>query len=130
ISQTCNRAAVMQKLPYFVPAFSHYLEPLMRDGSQFAACSFIHESMAGSRSTAPLNRSSSVLIVAPHGSRLRLERAAAPAAKSAARESTSAPASAESGSCGTRARRRHKHLVHVAGHAVHGTGEENGIEPA
>src|SRR6266851_5200025 len=28
-------------------------------------CSFIHASMAGSRSTAPLNRSSSVLIVAP-----------------------------------------------------------------
>src|ERR1700730_9393048 len=27
--------------------------------------SFIHESMAGSRSTAPLNRSNSVLIVAP-----------------------------------------------------------------
>src|SRR5277367_5935497 len=30
-----------------------------------AACSFIHASMAGSRSTAPLNRSNSVLIVAP-----------------------------------------------------------------
>src|SRR5882762_10329077 len=29
------------------------------------ACSFIHASMAGSRSTAPLNRSKSVLIVAP-----------------------------------------------------------------
>src|SRR5712664_3838648 len=29
------------------------------------ACSFIHASMAGSRSTAPLNRSGSVLIVAP-----------------------------------------------------------------
>src|ERR1039458_1209336 len=29
------------------------------------ACSFIHASMAGSRSTAPLNRSNSVLIVAP-----------------------------------------------------------------
>src|SRR5215471_8421315 len=28
------------------------------------ACSFIHASMAGSRSTAPLNRSNSVLIVA------------------------------------------------------------------
>src|SRR5437762_11142852 len=40
ISQTCNRAAVMQKLPYFVPAFSHYLEPLMRDGSQFARMLF------------------------------------------------------------------------------------------
>src|SRR5580704_15006342 len=29
------------------------------------ACSFIHASMAGSRSTAPLNRSNSVLIIAP-----------------------------------------------------------------
>src|SRR5216683_5247221 len=29
------------------------------------ACSFTHASMAGSRSTAPLNRSNSVLIVAP-----------------------------------------------------------------
>src|SRR6201987_5217476 len=35
ISQTCNRAAVMQKLPDFVPAFSHHLKPLMRDGAQF-----------------------------------------------------------------------------------------------
>jgi hypothetical protein len=35
ISQTCHRTAVMQKLPDFVPAFSHHLKPLMRDGSQF-----------------------------------------------------------------------------------------------
>src|SRR5437899_9708841 len=35
ISQTCNRAAVVQKLPDFVPAFSHHLKPLMRDRSQF-----------------------------------------------------------------------------------------------
>src|SRR5579864_2444839 len=35
ISQTCNRIAVMQKLPDFVPAFSHHLKPLMRDASQF-----------------------------------------------------------------------------------------------
>src|ERR1039458_6845557 len=35
ISQTGNRAAVMEKLPHFVPAFSHLLKPLMRDGSQF-----------------------------------------------------------------------------------------------
>src|SRR5438105_13404139 len=34
ISQTCNRTAVMQKLPDFVAAFSHYLKPLMRDSSQ------------------------------------------------------------------------------------------------
>jgi Redoxin len=34
ISQTCDRTAVMQKLPDFVPAFSHHLKPLMRDGSQ------------------------------------------------------------------------------------------------
>src|SRR6266481_10195571 len=36
ISQTCNRIAVMQELPDFVPAFSHHLKPLKRDGSQFA----------------------------------------------------------------------------------------------
>src|ERR1700737_2663153 len=35
ISQTCNRTAVMQDLPDFVPAFSHHLKPLMRNGSQF-----------------------------------------------------------------------------------------------
>src|SRR5437870_6043480 len=34
ISQTCDRTAVMQKLPDFVPALSHHLKPLMRDGSQ------------------------------------------------------------------------------------------------
>src|SRR5579863_4875875 len=37
ISQTCNRTAVMQKFPDFVPAFSHHLKPLLRDGSQFTA---------------------------------------------------------------------------------------------
>jgi hypothetical protein len=35
ISPTRNRAAAMQKLPDFVPAFSHHLKPLMRDGSQY-----------------------------------------------------------------------------------------------
>jgi hypothetical protein len=35
ISQTCNRTAVMQKLPDFVSAFSHHLKPLNRDGPQF-----------------------------------------------------------------------------------------------
>jgi hypothetical protein len=35
ISQTCNRTAVMHKLPDFVPALSHRFKPLMRDG-QFA----------------------------------------------------------------------------------------------
>src|SRR5229473_1898401 len=40
ISQTCNRAAVMQKLPDFVPAPSHHLKPLMRDGSQFTRMLF------------------------------------------------------------------------------------------
>src|SRR6266705_53694 len=40
IPQTCNRAAVMQKLPDFVPAFSHHLKPLMRDGSQFTGMLF------------------------------------------------------------------------------------------
>src|SRR6266849_8365795 len=40
ISQTCNRTAVMQELPDFVPAFSHHLKPLMRDGSQFTGMLF------------------------------------------------------------------------------------------
>src|SRR5258708_221101 len=40
ISQTCNRTAVMQKLPDFVPAFSHHLKPLMRDGTQFTSMLF------------------------------------------------------------------------------------------
>src|SRR6202035_644751 len=40
ISQTCNRAAIMQKLPDFVPAFSHHFKPLMRDGSQFTSVLF------------------------------------------------------------------------------------------
>jgi hypothetical protein len=30
----------MQKLPDFVPAFSHHLKPLMRDGSQFTGTLF------------------------------------------------------------------------------------------
>jgi hypothetical protein len=64
ISQTCNGTAVMQKFPHFVPACSHHFKPLTRDGSQFTERSFIHASIAGSRSTAPLNRSSSVFIVA------------------------------------------------------------------
>src|SRR5215469_9300509 len=40
ISQTCNRTAVMQQLPDFVPAFSHHLKPLTRDGSQLAFMCF------------------------------------------------------------------------------------------
>src|SRR5712691_491779 len=40
ISQTCDRTTVMQKLPDFVPAFSHHLKPLMRDGSQFTGMLF------------------------------------------------------------------------------------------
>src|SRR4030081_322066 len=46
ISQTCNRIAVMQKLPYLVPALSHHLKPLMRDGSQFT-CMFFHPRIDG-----------------------------------------------------------------------------------
>src|SRR5947199_8428863 len=46
ISQTCSRVAVMQKLPDFVPAFSHHLKPLMRDGSQFA-CMLFHPRIDG-----------------------------------------------------------------------------------
>jgi hypothetical protein len=40
VSQTCDRAAVVQKLADFVTAFSHHLEPLMGDGSQFAGVVF------------------------------------------------------------------------------------------
>src|ERR1700680_1290236 len=46
ISQTCNRTAVMQKLPDFVPAFSHRLKPPMRDGSQFT-CMLFHPRIDG-----------------------------------------------------------------------------------
>src|SRR6202035_3705612 len=40
IAQTCNGTAVMQDLPDFVPASSHHLKPLMRDGSQFTSMLF------------------------------------------------------------------------------------------
>src|SRR5215469_927876 len=46
ISQTGNRTAVMQKLPDFVPAFSHHLKPVMRDGSQLAGM-FFHPRVDG-----------------------------------------------------------------------------------
>src|SRR5260370_28987223 len=46
ISQTCNRTAVMQKLPDFVRAFSHHLKPLLRDGSQFT-CMLFHPRIDG-----------------------------------------------------------------------------------
>jgi hypothetical protein len=46
VSQTCNRIAVMQKLANFVPAFSHDLKPLMRDGSQFT-CMLFHPRIDG-----------------------------------------------------------------------------------
>src|SRR5256886_886884 len=46
ISQTYNRIAVMQKLPDFVPALSHHLKPLMRDGSQFT-CMLFHPRIDG-----------------------------------------------------------------------------------
>ena|SRR5712671_2532382 len=67
ISQTCHGTAVMQKFPDFVATFSHHLKALMRDGSQ-STCMLFHPriEMAGSRSTAPLNRSNSVLIVMSH----------------------------------------------------------------
>src|SRR4029077_16692298 len=46
ISQTCNRAAVIQKRPDFFPAFSHHLKPLTRNGSQFT-CMLSHPSIDG-----------------------------------------------------------------------------------
>jgi hypothetical protein len=46
ISQTCNRTAVMQKFPNFVPAFSHHLKPLARDVSQ-STCMLFHPRING-----------------------------------------------------------------------------------
>src|SRR3989442_7305071 len=46
IPQTCNRTAVMQKLPDFVPAFSHHLKPLVRDGCQ-PTCALFHPRIDG-----------------------------------------------------------------------------------
>ena len=46
VSQTGNRTAVMQELPDFVPAFSHHVKPVMRDGSQFT-CMLSHPSIDG-----------------------------------------------------------------------------------
>src|SRR5712692_10186146 len=46
ISQTCNRIAVMQKLSDLVPALSHHLKPLMRDGSRFT-CMLFHPRIDG-----------------------------------------------------------------------------------
>ncbi len=46
ISQTCNRTAVMQQLPDFVPALSHHFKPLMRDGSQ-STCMLSHPRIDG-----------------------------------------------------------------------------------
>src|SRR5437879_5246054 len=46
ISKTCNWTAVMQKLPDFVPALSHHLKPVLRDGSQFT-CMLFHPRIDG-----------------------------------------------------------------------------------
>src|SRR5262245_12530912 len=40
ISQTGSRTAIVQKLADFVPAVSHYLKPLLRDGPQFTCMRF------------------------------------------------------------------------------------------
>jgi hypothetical protein len=55
---------VMQDLPDFVPHFRIAPNHLCAMAPTSPPCSFIHASMAGSRSTAPLNRSNSVLILA------------------------------------------------------------------
>src|SRR5260370_39198702 len=60
IAQTCNRTAVMQDLPDFVPHFRMTSNHSCAMAPNSPPCSFIHASMAGSRSTAPLNRSNSV----------------------------------------------------------------------
>jgi hypothetical protein len=41
ISQACDGTAVMQELPDFVPALSHQLKPLLRDGAKFT-CMLFH----------------------------------------------------------------------------------------
>src|ERR1700751_3675276 len=46
VSQTCNRTAVMKKLPDFVPGLSHHLKPLSRDGSQ-RTCILFHPHIDG-----------------------------------------------------------------------------------
>src|SRR5713101_7862526 len=46
VTQTYNRIAVMQKLPDLVPALSHHLKPLMRDGTQFT-CMLFHPRIDG-----------------------------------------------------------------------------------
>src|SRR5580693_1307005 len=46
VSQTCDRTAVMQELTNFVPAFSHYPKPLVREGSQFTRM-FFHPRING-----------------------------------------------------------------------------------
>src|SRR5216683_878418 len=46
ISQTCNRTTVMKKLSDFVPAFSHHVKPLVRDGSHFT-CMLFHPRIDG-----------------------------------------------------------------------------------
>src|SRR5580765_8773519 len=46
ISQTCNRTAVMQKLPDLVSAFSHHLKPPMRNGPQ-STCMLFHPRIDG-----------------------------------------------------------------------------------
>src|SRR5260370_7218918 len=46
ISQTCNRTAVMEKLPDFGRAFSDHVKGLVRDGSQFT-CMLFHPRIDG-----------------------------------------------------------------------------------
>ena len=64
IAQACNGTAVMQHFSHLVPALAHHLKPGVRMAPKAPPCSCIHASMAGSRSTAPSNRSNSVLILA------------------------------------------------------------------
>jgi hypothetical protein len=46
VSQACHRTAVMQEFSDFVAAFSHRLEPLLGDDSQFA-CTISHPRIDG-----------------------------------------------------------------------------------
>src|SRR5260370_32140260 len=64
VSHTCNRTAVMQELPDFVPAFSHHFKPVTRDGPQFT-CMLVHPRIDSGISLNSAVESHSALIVAP-----------------------------------------------------------------
>src|SRR5579863_7168014 len=85
ISQACHRTAVMQELPNFVPASSHYLKPLMGGGPQFTSMLF-HPRIDGGI----------VLDSAVESQQFRSHRRSTPASRSMV---TQAPAEGTKGTC-------------------------------